>query len=86
MHGRGHVWQGCVHGRGCMTGQCMAYGHAWQGVCIAGGCVVGAHECWGAMHGRAHAWLWGLCMVGGVWQERPATTADGTHPTGMHSC
>ena len=57
-------------------------GHVWQG----------------GMHGREHAWQ-GACMAGGMqgaWQEgcvvgacmtgEMATAADGTHPTGMHSC
>ena len=35
------------------------------------------------MHERGHAWKWGggACVVG-----KTATAADGTHPTGMHSC
>ena len=56
-------------------------GHAWQGACMAGG-----------MHGREHAWQWGMhgggcagqggvCIAGEM-----ATAGDGTHPTGMHSC
>ena len=81
-HAGGHAWQGCVHGGGaCMAGR----GHAWAGAaCVAGG----------------HAW--GVCMAGGVHgrggmhdmhaprADTTATTygqwADGTHPTGMHSC
>ena len=32
MHGRGHVWQGGVHGRwACVAG----WGAAWQGACVA---------------------------------------------------
>ena len=34
----------------------------------------------GGMRGRGCAWQ-GVCMVGEM-----ATAADGTHPTGMHSC
>ena len=32
--------------------------------------------------------MWrGACTVGGhAWQGEKATTEDGTHPTGMHSC
>ena len=46
------------------------------------------------MHGRGHVWF-GVCMAGlcawpGVrWAcvaGELATTEDGTHPTGMHSC
>ena len=63
----------------------MARGHAWQGgmhgggqgACIVGGCAwwgwgVGVH---GGLHGR------GACVAGEM-----ATSAGGTHPTGMHSC
>ena len=62
--------------------------------CVAGGCVAGRCACMaGSMCGRE-----GACMAGGVWQggvhgRRGAcvagemtTAADGTHPTGMHSC
>ena len=52
------------------------------------------------MHGEGgHVWPRGPCMEKGVrmakeggcaWQRdmagETATTADGTHPTGMHSC
>ena len=70
VHGRGMHGRG-VHGRGT----CMAGGHAWQG----------------DKHGRGHAWQgghvwWGLCMVGVGVAGETATAADGTHPTGMHSC
>ena len=39
----------------------------------------------GGIHGRGHVW-WGVqggraCMAG-----ETATTVDGTHPTGAHSC
>ena len=81
---------GYMHGmRGaCMAGGCVAGwwggGHAWQGVVWQGG--------GGGMHGRGCAWqkghAWqggmrgrGVCMAGEM-----ATAADGTHPTGMHSC
>ena len=40
-----------------------------------GGCACQAGCMPGAMHGR------GACMAG-----ETATAADGTHPTGMHSC
>ena len=54
----------------------MAGGHAWQG-CMCGGagaCVTGG------VHGRGCAWQ------GHVWPLQIATAADGTYPTGMHSC
>ena len=40
-----------------------------------GVCVVKGHVYRGGMHGR------GACVAG-----ETATAADGTHPTGMHSC
>ena len=46
-------------------------GHAWQGVCMAVGMCGG---------GGGEEWQ-GVCMAG-----ETATAADGTHPTGMHSC
>ena len=56
-------------------------GHAWQGACMVGG-----------MCGRGHVWQRGMHGRGMVWQGRyaymageTATSADGTHPTGMHS-
>ena len=48
-------------------------------------CPGGVHTRGGAMYARGHAWLGGMhgraCMAG-----ETATAADGTHPTGMHSC
>ena len=85
VHGRGHAWQGGVSGKGgaacVLEGVHGRAGHAWQGACMAG------------VHGREHAWL----GEGHVWQGvhgrvacvaevDKATAADGTHPTGMHSC
>ena len=56
-------------------------------VCGRGSCVAGGHAWWGG-----HEWQ-GVCMVGGGMRDRgacvageTATTADGTHPTGMLSC
>ena len=73
-----------------MAGGVHGGGRAWQGVCMVGG-----------VHGRdGHVWQ-GACMAEGpawqrdvhgrqgrAWQEagEMATAADGTHPTGMHSC
>ena len=72
MCDRGHAWQGW--GR-VQQGASVVGGHVWQGACMAGrACMAGA------------------CMAGGcVWQgacmaRETATAADGTHPTGMHSC
>ena len=45
----------------------------------------------GDVHGRGCAWP-GACVTGGhAWQGvcmpgETATAADGTHPTGIHSC
>ena len=71
------MWQGGMHGWGCMVGECEA-GVACMG---KGACVVGGICGWGAcmveacmaggMHGRVcvcgkgHAW-WGACMAGGM--------------------
>ena len=49
----------------------MAGGHAWQGACLARGACTAGDVC-----GRG-----GACVAG-----ETATAADGTHPTGMHSC
>ena len=41
------------------------------------------------MRDRGFAWLGsvaGACVVGACMAGETATTADGTHPTGMHSC
>ena len=76
---------------------CVAAGHAWQGVCVAGGHLwQGGCAWWGSMCGRGtcvagggHVWQGGMHGRGHVWQGmagETATTADGTHPTGMHYC
>ena len=62
MDGRGgHVWQGCVCGRG----HAWWGGHAWhRGVCGRGVCMV-------ELCGRGHAWQEGMCDGGGcAWQKR----------------
>ena len=68
-------------------GTCMAGGHVWQGgihgsgACMAGvACLVGGMHSRGACIVGGQVW-WGACVTG-----ETATTADGTHPTGMHSC
>ena len=56
-------------------------GHAWQGVCVVG-VMHGRGRVWqGGMYGRGGVHGRGACMAG-----ETATAADGTHPTGMHSC
>ena len=75
MHGRVHAWhEGGMHGRGCV----------WQGG--GGACMAGDVHGRRGMHGRGHAWQGGMRGRGCAWQEEMATAADGTHPTGMHSC
>ena len=97
---QGYAWQGfasCMAGEGSIHGGGMhGRGHAWQGACMAGG-VHGREHVWQGcmaegMHGRGCAWQ-GYAWKGGrhPWQEacmalETATAADGTHPTGMHSC
>ena len=80
MHGSECVWQ---------------RGHAWQGVSIA--VILCFYRCLsvhrGACMPRGCAWCaWQeACMAGGMhgWgmymAGETATTAGGTHPTGMHS-
>ena len=67
---RGEVAGGMYGRMGHTWGACMAGGTRGRGLCMAGG-VHGR----GGMHGQ------GACVVGEM-----ATAADGTHPTGMHSC
>ena len=68
---------GGVHGGG---------GHAWWG----GGACQGGRACQGDMCGGcvAGGCAWQGGGQGCAWQEagQTATAADGTHPTGMHSC
>ena len=83
----GHVWQGGMHGRGACLGACVGGmhgrgGHAWEQVYMVGG-----------VHGGGHMWQGRACMVGACVAKGVAcmagettTAADGTHPTGMHSC
>ena len=58
----------------------MVGARVWQGGMHGGGCAWQGACMAGGVHGRGHAW-WGVCMAG-----ETATAADGTHPTGMHSC
>ena len=74
-------------------------GEGWRGRCMAGGragvpeggiCAGGMHGGggWGGMCGGGHAlWGVGVCVAGEACMAgETATAADGTHPTGMHSC
>ena len=69
---RGGVWsRGLVPG-GLAQGECLLWGPGTQGGSVPGG-----------VPGR------GVLLLGGVSQHalrQTATVADGTHPTGMHSC
>ena len=55
---------------------CVAGDMHGKGVCIAGG-----HAWQGGMHGGGMHGGRGACVAG-----ETATTADGMHPSGMHSC
>ena len=56
-------------------------GDTWQGG------VHGWGACMGGVHGGGHAW-WGggMCGRGACMAGETATAAEGTHPTGLHSC
>ena len=41
---------------------------------------------WGVHGGGGHAWQGGVRGKGTCVAGERATAADGTHPTGMHSC
>ena len=82
----GHVWQGgSMHGKGGHTWQ---GGHVWQGegACMAGGVHGGGHMWQGGIRGRGACVAGGMCGRGACVAGETATEADGTHPTGMHSC
>ena len=70
-----------MHVRGC--GVCVVGGGGAfvTGVHGRGACVVG--ECaWQCVC----AWQGGMCGRGEFIAGETTTAADGTHPTGMHSC
>ena len=74
--GGGACMAGGVCGRGNVWWACVAGGMHGMGACVAGGCMFGRVCAWqGSMRRR------GACVAG-----ETATAADGTHPTGMHSC
>ena len=72
--------EGDVHGKG---GACVAKG---------GMCGKGGMHCERSMRGRGCAWQGGACVARGMCGRGACmageivTAADGTHPTGMHSC
>ena len=69
---------------------------SWKGGLVPGGCLGGRCLVPGGMPGLGPCLVPGKCLVPGglvsqhaLWQTPPgetATAADGTHPTGMHSC
>ena len=68
-----------------MVGGVCGGGDVWQGMCMVGG----IHGRGGGMCGEGHAWLGsggGMSGRGDACMQETATEADGTHPTGMHSC
>ena len=89
-----HALQHVPGGWGCLVrgGVCS------QGVPAPGGCLLGGGGCLipgGCLlpgEGACSQWgclVWGLVSQHALRQTPPpetATTADGTHPTGMHSC
>ena len=70
-----------------MAGGMRGKGHTWQGCVCSGGGMCGR----GACVAGGHVWQ-GACVAGGLTCQgaceagQTATAADGTHPTGMHSC
>ena len=73
-------WEGYVFTGVCLsTGGCLVPGGAWSWVVSALG---------GLVPGRGGAWsgAWYPGMHRGSPPGETATAADGTHPTGMHSC
>ena len=69
----------CPQGRGSAPEGCLLEGGAWSwgwGVCSRGCLVPGGVCSWGGWYPSMHSLPPG----------ETATAADGTHPTGMHSC
>ena len=86
-----------VHGGGgipaCIAGgipACLAVGGAIPACLAAGGCAIPACLAAGGVCSRGVCSGGGCLLPGGVCRDPPrnqtATVADGTHPTGMHSC
>ena len=75
----------------CISGMLIVHSSLLCRVCRRGAWQWGMHGS-GAVHGwGVHGWQ-GACMAGGMRGKgacvagETATAADGTHPTGMHSC
>ena len=65
--------------RGCLLQRCLLLG----GACSRGGLLLGGACSRGVPGSRGCLLRGGLCRPP---QKQTATVADGTHPTGMHSC
>ena len=78
---------GClVRGVLAPEGACSQRGLVWVDACSGGVPGVGGCLVWG-VPGLGGAWSGGCLLPGGCLVETgTATAADGTHPTGMHSC
>ena len=75
----------CMTGAACMVGRWHDGGMCGRSLHGQGACMVGGgHRRQGACVGGMHDG--GACVVGACVAEDTATAADGTHPTGMHSC
>ena len=56
------------------------------GALLLGGCLVLGYLVWGVCLVQGGAWPRGERVPGGDPSPGTATAADGTHPTGMHTC
>ena len=79
----------------CYHPQQSCEGYVFIGVCLStggvcsGGCLLLGGVCSGGMSAPGGCLLPGGLLPGGVCSAPPGekvTAADGTHPTGMHSC
>ena len=82
FHRRLSVHKGLPGPGGCLVGGCLVRGGgAWS---QGGGCLVPG------VPGPGGAWSGGVGIPACTEADQPpgetATAADGTHPTGMHSC
>ena len=71
---------GGMHSEGMHSGGVQGRGCVWPGGMHGGGVSMA-----GAYMAGVCAW-WGCAWKGACMAEEMATAADGTHPTGMHSC
>ena len=83
IHPWSFLWDKSWH-RGNSSGKYGRQGNIFAPVCHSvhrGGCLVGGGCLVWGMPGPG-----GCLLPGGAAPSRTATAADGTHPTGMHSC